>query len=84
MAEASIRIKLGQIEVEYQGDASFLKKDLLETVKELLELQKKEPLTAPLSNEGVDTAAERASADKYHHSTDTIANLTGANREAAL
>lgn len=31
--EASIRIKLGQIEVEYQGDAAFLKKTCLRLSK---------------------------------------------------
>jgi hypothetical protein len=29
---SSIRIKLGQLEVDYQGDAQFLKEDLLEHV----------------------------------------------------
>jgi len=53
MADATIRIKLGQLEVEYQGEASFLKKDLLETVKELLALQKQHPGLArvPPANE---------------------------------
>ena len=50
MADATIRIKLGQIEFDYQGDASFLKKDLLDTVKKLLELQERHPAAAQLSH----------------------------------
>jgi hypothetical protein len=71
MADASIRIKLGQLEVEYQGDASFLKKDLLETVKELLALQ----IVEQSSSENGGGAGGR-----FDHSTDTIANILGAKR----
>ena len=71
MADASIRIKLGQLEVEYQGDASFLKKDLLETVKELLALQ-----IAEQSSSGNGGGAGGG----FDHSTDTIANILGAKR----
>jgi hypothetical protein len=69
--DATIRIKLGQIEIEYQGDASFLKKDLLETVRELIELQAKHPsVTRP---SGVSEGDGGGS--KFDHSTDTVATL---------
>jgi len=74
--EASIRIKLGQIEVEYQGDAAFLKKDLLETVKELLELQKKHPAAPQVLSESSDGVPQHSG--KFEHSTDTIANILAA------
>ncbi|HEY7244091.1 MAG TPA: hypothetical protein VH678_09440 [Xanthobacteraceae bacterium] len=76
--DASIRIKLGTIEVEYQGDASFLKDGLLKTVKELLEFREQYPAVSP---------AEKVTEAKHHnvrkggefdHSTDTIANRLGA------
>jgi hypothetical protein len=75
--EASIRIKLGQIEIDYQGDASFLKKDLLDTVKDLLELQKKYPAVAPSSDSAGGAGAKGSS--KIEHSTDTIATMLGAS-----
>src|SRR5262249_10753129 len=79
MAEetARIRVKLGHIEVEYEGDASFLKKDLLATVTELLEL------TGAVGAIAEDQPSLKASPDSsgpYHHSTDTIATLIGANK----
>jgi hypothetical protein len=71
--EASIRIKLGQIEIDYQGDAAFLKKDLIGTIKELLELQQTHPAAAR-STSGVDDGTP-IHAGKFQHSTDTIANI---------
>jgi hypothetical protein len=73
--DASIRIKLGQIEVEYQGDASFLKKDLLETVKELLELQAQHPIAAAFIDAKAPKRGDDIRAVTFDHSTDTIANL---------
>jgi hypothetical protein len=43
MPEAKIRIKLGQIEVEYQGEAEFLKNDLTDMLTALVDLQKQAP-----------------------------------------
>ena len=80
--EATIRIKLGQIEVEYKGDASFLKKDLLETVKQLNELQKEHPAAAQSRDDAgsIRDASSRPSgaARKLEHSTDTIATILDA------
>jgi hypothetical protein len=82
--DASIRIKLGHIEVEYRGDASFLKKDLLETVRELLELQKQHPVVPPPSAKGEVTSSDGAAGGKFDHSTDPIANLLGASSGSDL
>ncbi len=76
--DARIRIKLGQIEIEYEGDAKFLKADLLETVKQVLDLQKTHPAAAAAS---APPAAQvgGASGGEINYSTDTIATMLGAN-----
>jgi len=79
-SEATIRIKLGQIEIDYQGDASFLKRDLLDTVKELLELQKQHPAASASSKAKDDGGADIGEIAQFDHSTDTIANILGAKR----
>jgi hypothetical protein len=76
VGDATIRIKLGSIEIDYQGDATFLKNDLLETIKALLELQEKHPeAKAPESRELGDQAANKSG--RIDLSTDTIANVLG-------
>lgn len=79
-ADASIRIKLGQIEVEYQGDSSFLKKELLDTVKKLLELQQKHAVVAPPQHDKRDRGGSggHGVGGNFAQSTDTIANLISA------
>lgn len=78
MADARIRVKLGHIEVEYEGDASFLENELLATVGELLELQKKHPMiTLPIRE--APTPPPKGSANSFDHTTDTVATLTNAN-----
>jgi hypothetical protein len=79
--DASIRIKLGQLEVEYQGDASFLKEDLLETVKQLLELQKENLIVQQIAS-GADNGAGGTAT--FDHSTDSIANILGAKSGTLL
>ena len=76
--DARIRIKLGQVEIEYEGKADFLKTQLLETVKEVLELQKEVPaaLAAPLAEQP--PAPSNSGKGTIEHSTDTIAYLIGA------
>jgi hypothetical protein len=79
--DASIRIKLGQIEIEYNGDAAFLKKDLLATVGELLDLQKQHPDAASSSHtkdEGTG-GGQAGGGGKFDQSTDTMANILGAS-----
>ena len=81
---ARIRIKLGQIEIEYEGDAAFLKKDLFETVKEVFELQKTYPAPATPPPGALAAPAGGASGGEIDHSTDTIATLIGAKTGSDL
>jgi hypothetical protein len=80
--DASIHIKLGQIEIEYEGDASFLKKDLIETIKQLLELQEHHPVV--LAKGGDADGGDAGGGGKFEHSTDTIANILEAKSGADL
>ncbi len=84
MADATIRIKLGQLEVDYQGDASFLKEGLVDTIKELLELQKQHPVIGVPNATRPRSAHESAAAGTYEHSTDTIANRLNATQGGDL
>jgi hypothetical protein len=79
--DARIRLKLGHIEIEYEGNASFLRDGLLATVKELLELQKKNPsIAAPASAAPAPPAPPAAGGvGQFDHSTDTIATLLKAD-----
>jgi hypothetical protein len=72
---ARIRIKVGHIEIEYEGDAAFLKKDLLDTLKEVQEIQKKHG-KAPSKEEGDKSGFGQEGAGKFDHSTDTISTIT--------
>jgi len=73
---ARIRIKVGHIEIEYEGDAAFLKKDLLATLKDVLELYKKIPATKQQGGgDGSGQESVTASGAEFDHSTDTIARL---------
>jgi hypothetical protein len=74
--DATIRVKLGQLEVEYQGDASFLKDGLFEAIKELLELQKQHPVPQESATTGSRGAG--TSGVTFALSTDTIATILGA------
>jgi hypothetical protein len=80
-SEATIRVKLGQFEFEYQGDSAFLKEDLLDTVKELLKLQKAVPATATPARPR-ETKPEEGGSEggDFSQSTDTIANIIGARK----
>jgi len=90
MGEATIHIKFGGLEVNYQGDATLLKKDLVTTVKELLELQ---IVAQQQSASGTGRGADGDQAEtgggaprdrKFDHSTDTIANILGAKSGSDL
>jgi hypothetical protein len=80
MADAVIRIKFGELEVEYQGDAAFLEKDLLATIKDLLKLQKEYPIArrASLPKGNGDATRGDPASGAFDHSTHTIANLLNA------
>lgn len=80
--QASIRVKLGSVEIEYQGDAAFLQTDLVRTVKELLDLQQQFPAasaTQPSPVVSGDPPPPGASLGNYDHSTNTIATLLSVN-----
>jgi hypothetical protein len=78
MAEASIRIKLGQLEVDYQGDSDFLKSDLMNTVNKLLtrQMDRASAYDAADTPEGSQARPQRGG--KLNHSTSTMATLLGA------
>lgn len=77
-SSARIRIKLGHVEIEYEGDSSFLKKELLETVKEILQLQKSVPVGESPLPAAPAAAANSGGGGKFDHSTDTVSTLIGA------
>src|SRR6266849_5677048 len=81
MADARIRIKLGQIEIEYEGAASFLEKDLLALAKQILELQKTAPasIAPPVPTVAIPTGPAVQSPGQFDHSTDTIATILKAD-----
>ena len=83
MTNARIRIKVGQVEVEYEGEDNFLKGELLKTLKDVLEIQTKHPVaptTADNSTIGPTPAVSPSpGAGKIELSTDTIATLIKAN-----
>jgi ABC-type Zn2+ transport system substrate-binding protein/surface adhesin len=81
MADASIRIRLGQLEIDYEGDAAFLKADLIKTVKELIELQK--DATAE-DAEGESGGAKPERGKKFDHSTSTMATVLRAKSGSDL
>jgi hypothetical protein len=78
MPDATIRIKLGHLEIDYQGDEAFLKSDLIKTVKELVELQKDFPSRDSGGDPNGDAKVQAVSAGKFNHSTSTMATLLGA------
>jgi hypothetical protein len=78
--QATIRVKFGILEIEYQGDAAFLQEDLVRTVKELLDLQQHLPITVASPQAPNESPAPAASSPgSYEHSTSTIATLLSAN-----
>jgi hypothetical protein len=67
---------------DYQGDPTFLKEDLVATVKELLELQSNQ---RPIVVEGLSPGSgARALGNSFSQSTDTIANILGAKSGSGL
>jgi hypothetical protein len=82
--QATIRIKLGTLEIEYEGEANFLKDDLVRTVKELLELQGQFPAITEPPITGNAQAPAKASGNGHDHSTSTIATLLKADSGPTL
>ncbi|WP_210164173.1 hypothetical protein [Bradyrhizobium sp. Ec3.3] len=71
--DAKIKIKIGEIEIEYEGDASFLKNDLLGIFKELSNTNEHLLVTPKPTREKAHDSHGAKSAGK--HSTVTIATL---------
>lgn len=77
---AKIRLKIGQLEVEYEGAASFLQDDLLNLMKKLVGFQKEHKAAIPADPPPIKTdgAGSSSSAGALDHSTSTIATIFGA------
>jgi hypothetical protein len=60
-AAAKIRVRLGQIEVEYEGEPAFLKQDLAPMVSELIRLYKEHQGAIDSPTSGADRFADDAS-----------------------
>lgn len=71
--EAKIKIKVGEIEIEYEGDASFLKNDLLSIFKELSNANEHVAVTPKPAREKAHDSHGGKSVGK--HSAVTIATL---------
>jgi hypothetical protein len=67
----SIRIKLGSMELDYQGEAEFLKQDLMKMLTSLVDLQQKVPTASDSSTPNNADGNSSSSATKL--STSTIA-----------
>jgi hypothetical protein len=76
--DAKIKIKVGEVEIDYEGDAAFLKDGLLEVCKELSQLNEHIPVSrTPQHHKAREDHAGGKSLGK--HSIVTIATLLGAN-----
>lgn len=75
--EAKIHIKLGLLEVEYEGDSSFLDGSLIATVEKILDLQSQHKTSLPplLQVNGGEVANQHPSKVGNNLSTHTIAGL---------
>lgn len=79
--KARIRVKVGQIEIEYEGDPAFLKTDFIETMKEVVELREKHP-TAGLASPTAPSVVPVIGNTTL--TTDTIATILKAEKGADL
>lgn len=79
-----LRVKLGAAEIEYEGDAQFLKDEVMPTVGRMLELvQERADLQRPaptmIQANSVETPLPLPNGSKPSHSTNTIATLLNAS-----
>ena len=83
---AKIRIKIGAIEIEYEGQASFLQDELLNLMENLVgfyaEHKAAIPIDAPLDN--APSGSSVGSSAPLDHSTNTIAGHLGASSGSEL
>lgn len=75
MATAKIRIKLGLMEIEYEGDSAFLEKDLLKMVQELQDVI---PVASSVDNQKNSLGGEKLSGGSQSLTTKSIATKLGA------
>lgn len=75
MSNARIRIKIGHIEVEYEGENSFLQSDFLQLVNQVVDLQKTIPNAAIMPTLQNATGGNVVNGPTTDLSTDTIATL---------
>lgn len=73
MTESKIKIRLGEIEVEYEGSESFLKKELPELIRTVSELYQTANIGAADEGGGDADKGGGASAGKIQLSTNSIA-----------
>ena len=74
---AKIRIKIGVIEIEYEGKASFLQDELLSLVQNLVSFYAEHKAAIPL--DAPSDGAKGGSSAPLDHSTNTIAGHLGAS-----
>lgn len=83
MESAKIRIKVGAVEVEYEGSEAFLRGDLADLITSLVELSSSVlPAEAPIED-GADQGPI-ATGDDFNASTNTIAAHTSARTAPEL
>jgi hypothetical protein len=76
--ETKIKIKIGEVEIDYEGDAEFLKRGLLAVCQELSKLNEHIPAPrTPKPHKAHEGHGETKNAEK--HFTVTIANQLGAH-----
>ena len=81
--DAKIKIKVGEVEIDYEGDAAFLKDGLLEIFKELSKLNEHVP--AARTQQRHQVREEHAAGKPVgKHSTVTIATVLGADSGSEL
>jgi hypothetical protein len=80
MADAKIRIKVGSIEIDYEGDETFLKGDLLKVVQDLQKIAPAAPATSGKSA----IAESKSAAGAPSLTTKSIATTLGAKSGSDL
>lgn len=77
---AKIRLKMGQLEVEYEGQASFLQDDLFNLMEKMVGFYAKHKASIPAAPLPAQTngAGLTDSTGELDHSTNTIATILGA------
>ena len=68
---AKIRVRMGQIEVEYEGPETFLKDELKDLLSGVLELHREASIGGEKTLATVDTSKERTSSPRYLGTTNT-------------